>query len=118
MQPDNIACPRFRKLCVACGRYYPEDMAICLHDQNMLITVEWDFDSDELESWLVRSRFFGSKHCLRCNKHFRRMHESFCPDDGNVLEKCTKEETDGPILEDRYQLKSFIGNGRLSRVYY
>jgi len=93
-------------------------MAVCIHDLHMLVTLDWDHDADEVEGWLARSKFFGSKHCLRCNRHFRKMFESFCPDDGSVLEKCIQKETDGPILEGKYQLKSFIGNGRLSRVYY
>ncbi len=84
----------------------------------MLITMDWNYDSDELEAWLARSRFYGSKHCLRCSKHFKRTLDPYCPDDGGQLERCIPVETDGPSLEGKYQLKSYIGHGKLSRVYY
>lgn len=84
----------------------------------MLITIDWDEQSDELENWLTRSKFFGSKHCLRCNRHYRKVMESFCPEDGSVLERCVHDEPEGPILDGRFQLKSYIGTGRLSRVFY
>lgn len=116
--PQNIACPKFKKLCSHCGRYYPADLAVCVHDMHMLVTTEWDEGSDDLELWLYHSRFFGQKHCLRCHTHYKKGNEKTCPSDGNKLERCIPDEADGPILEDRYQLKSFIGNGRMSRVYY
>ncbi len=112
------ACPKFKKLCSHCGRYYPAELAVCVQDMHMLVTTEWDRGGDELETWLAQSRFYGQKHCLRCHKHYPKGLESTCPDDGSRLEKCIAVEEDGPILEDRYQLKGFIGNGRMSRVYY
>ncbi len=118
MIPESTACPKFRKLCPNCGKYYPDDMAVCIHDRNMLITMDWNYDSDGLEAWLARSRFYGSKHCLRCSKHFKRTLEPYCPDDGGQLERCMQVETEGPILEGKYRLKSYIGKGKLSQVYY
>jgi serine/threonine-protein kinase len=115
---DNTACPKFRKLCSHCGKFYPDDMAVCVQDMHMLVTIDWDNSTTELDSWLEKSKSFGSKHCLRCHKHYRKIQESFCPEDGNVLERCIHDEPEGPILKDRFQLKSFIGNGNLSRVYY
>jgi len=93
-------------------------MAVCVQDMQMLITIDWDEQSDLLENWLARSKFFGSKHCLRCNRHYRKVTESFCPEDGNVLERCVHDEPEGPILEKRFQLKSYVATGRLSRVCY
>ncbi len=116
---ELIACPKFKKLCSHCGRYFPADLAVCVHDMHMLVTTEWDRGGDELELWLSHSRFYGQKHCLRCHQHFKKgTTETTCPNDGSKLERCIPVEVDGPILEDRFQLKSFIGNGRMSRVYY
>ncbi len=85
----------------------------------MLVTTEWErVHDDELESWLLQSRHYGQKHCLRCHKHFKKGLDTTCPHDGSKLERCIQNEIDGPILEDKYQLKSFIGNGKMSRVYY
>ncbi len=116
MYADDI-CPKFNKLCPACAKTYPAEMAVCLKDCNMLVTLNWEYDQDELESWLMRSRFFATSHCLRCHRHFSGTMLPTCPEDGGPIERCIDAEIDGPILEGRYQLKSFVGKGRLARVY-
>ena len=55
------------------------------------------------------------KFCAACNKTFPDA-ESFCPDDGEVLQE-SPESFVGRVIDGKYKVESFIAQGGMGAVY-
>ncbi|MBZ0188761.1 MAG: serine/threonine protein kinase, partial [Candidatus Obscuribacterales bacterium] len=104
------------KKCPACNRQYNSDLVVCPKDRTMLLAVQRPEEST-FQGWLYDSKYFNAFYCDDCKEYFRNFNMSTCPTDSKQLIKSPVEVRKGPLLESRFQLKSYIGKNSLFAVY-
>ena len=110
-----------QKHCPSCDSWYPPALVVCPRDRTMLIMVqEAEKERSEPRRWLIASKRFDCRYCRRCKKSIRRHPFASCPDCGTEMEEEYTDEGGGrvgPVVDEHFQLESYIGSGTLFDVY-
>lgn len=104
------------KMCSTCLAYYPASEESCKLDGTYLITPKWGHIQDK-DNWFEICEKFNTKYCPTCGRDYQNYYEPACPIDQHRLEPYQVKEIKGPLLEQRFQLISYVGEDHLFKSY-